>query len=223
MLGLVLPSIAVAQDSRPGIAVLPFEDGGSYGEDKEDFQALSIGLQQMLITEFAANGNLRVVDRARIKEILAELELGTSGKVDAQTAARVGQLVGARYMVMGGFVDWFGDMRLDARIVSTETSEVVKVERRRDDRAELFPMVVDLADGITKDLDLPQLPRNEAQQRQQRSERIDHEAVQLYMKALFYADRGDTDRAVELFNQVTARFPDYTEAHEALRQIQQGP
>ena len=28
---------AGAQDSRPGIAVLSFENGGSYGKDKEDF------------------------------------------------------------------------------------------------------------------------------------------------------------------------------------------
>jgi len=220
MAGLLLPSSALAQDARPGIAVLPFEDGGSYGQDKEDFQALTVGLQQMLITEFAANTGLRVVDRGRVNELLAEQDLGASGRVDANTAARIGKVVGARYMVMGGFVDFYGDMRVDIRIVNTETTEVVKVERRRDDRAKLFTMVVDLADGITKGLRLPALSGDLLQQRQDRSERIDQEAVRLYTKALLYADRGDHEKAVELFNQVTTRFPDYTEAHEALRQIQ---
>ena len=37
------PALA-AQDSRPGIAVMPFTNGGSYGKDKEDFQALEKGL-----------------------------------------------------------------------------------------------------------------------------------------------------------------------------------
>jgi TolB-like protein len=218
--GLLIPGSGVAQDSRPGIAVLPFEDGGSYGQDQEDFEALTIGIQQMLITEFAANSGLRVVDRGRINELLSEQDLGASGRVDAGTAAQIGQVVGARYMVMGGFVDFYGDMRIDIRIVNTETSEVVKVERRRDDRAELFSMVVDLADGVTKGLSLPALSGTMLEQRQERSERIDQEAVKLYTRALLYADRGDRDRAIELFSQVTTRFPDYTEAHEALRQIQ---
>jgi len=97
--------------------------------------------------------------------------------------------------------------------------EVVKAERRRDDRAKMFSIVVDLADGITKGLNLPPLSPEQLQERQQRSERIDPDAVRLYTRALLYADRGDTERAIDLFNQVTTRFPEYTEAHEALRQI----
>lgn len=217
--GLMTPGIH-AQDTRPGVAVLPFEDGGSYGQDREDFEALTVGIQQMLITEFASNGGLRVVDRGRINELLSEQDLGASGRVDANTAARIGQLVGAKFMVMGGFVDFYGDMRFDVRIVDTETGEVVKAERRRDERAKMFSIVVDLADGITKGLNLPALSSEQLQERQQRSERIDPEAVRLYTRALLYADRGDKDRAIDLFSQVTTRFPEYTEAHEALRQIQ---
>ena len=218
--GFLIPSAGIAQDTRPGIAVMTFEDGGSYGQDAEDFAALKVGLQQMLITEFAFNDALRVVDRARINELLAEQDLGASGRVDANTAARVGQVVGAKYTVTGGFVDFYGDMRIDIRIVDTETSEIVKVERTRDDRENMFSMVVALADGITKGLNLPPLSADQLQERQQRSERIDQEAVRLYTRGLLYADRGDTERAIQLFSQVTSRFPEYTEAQEALRQIQ---
>jgi TolB-like protein len=218
--GLAVPSASMAQDTRPGIAVMTFEDGGSYGQDAEDFAALAVGLQQMLITEFAANGALRVVDRGRINELLAEQDLGASGRVDANTAAQIGRIVGAKFTVMGGFVDFYGDMRIDVRIVDTETSEIVKVERARDDRETMFTMVVDLADGITKGLSLTPLSAEQLQERQQRSERIDQEAVRLYTRALLYQDRGDKDRAIELFSQVTSQFPEYTEAREALIQLQ---
>ena len=53
-LGLVLvalPVLGAAQDTRPGIAVLPFENGGSYGQDKENFEALEKGIAGMLISE----------------------------------------------------------------------------------------------------------------------------------------------------------------------------
>jgi len=220
--GLAAPSALSAQDTRPGVAVMPFEDGGSYGQDAEDFQALTVGLQDMLLTELAFNDQLRVVERGRIRDLLAELELDASGRVDASTAAEVGKLVGARYMIFGSFIDWYGDFRLNARIVNVETGEIVKVERTRDKRENLFPMVVDLANSITADVDLPALSQEAFQQRRERSETIPEEALRLYSKALLYADRGDTDRAVELFSQVTREFPEYTEAQEALRQLQEG-
>lgn len=220
--GLVAPQVASAQDARPGVAVMPFSDGGSYGQDKEDFEALSVGLQDMMLTELAFNDQLRVVERGRIRDLLRELELDESGKVDPNSAAEVGKLVGARYMIFGSFIDWYGDFRLNVRVVNVETGEIVKVDRARDERENLFPMVVELANSLTNDLDLPALSRQAYEQRMERSEEIPQEALRLYSKALLYADRGDTDRAIELFNQVATEFPEYTEAQEALRQLQQG-
>jgi TolB-like protein len=174
-------------------------------------------MQQLLITEFAINDALRVVERGRINDLLAEMELGASGTVDAGTAAHVGKLVGAKYMVFGSFIDWYGDFRVNARIVNVETGEIVKVERGRE-----IPMVVDLANNITQGLDLPVLSEQAFEGRRNRSEDIPQEALRLYSKALLYQDRGDTERAAELFSQVTRDFPEYTEAQEALRQLQQG-
>lgn len=77
LVGLAAP--AAAQDSRPGVAVLPFENGGSYGQDKEDFDALEVGIQQMLLTEFAVNSALRVVERSRLRALMDEQDLGSSG------------------------------------------------------------------------------------------------------------------------------------------------
>lgn len=220
--GLAAPAMATAQDTRPGIAVMPFENGGSYGQDAEDFEALTIGIQQMLLTEFAVNDQLRVIERGRIKDLMGELDLTRSGAVDANTAAQIGRLVGARYMVFGSFIDWYGDFRLNARVVNVETGEIVKTENSRDEREKMFTIVVDLAQKLQRDLDLPQLSRQAMQERQERSTEIPQEAVRLYTRALLYADRGDTERATELFSQVTRDFPQYTEAQEALRQLQQG-
>lgn len=217
---LAAPLAALAQDSRPGIAVFPFENGGSYGQDKENFDALQVGLQQMLITEFAQNAQLRIIERGRIKELLAEQDLGAGGRVDANTAARIGKLIGARYVILGGFIDFYGDFRIDARIVNVETSELVKVEKASDKRDKLYSLVVNLSGQITRGLSLPALPRQALEQRQTRE--VPAEAVTLYSRALLYADRGDTARAVELYNRAIEVFPDYTEAKEGLRQLRPG-
>jgi TolB-like protein len=219
---LLVPALAAAQDSRPGIAVMPFADGGSFGQDKEDFEALTIGVQQMLITELAVNSQLRIVDRGQLRQIMEEQDLGASGRVDEQTAARIGKIVGAKYMVLGGFVDFYGEMRFDTRIVNVETSELEKAHYVRGDRAEMFSLVVQLADGITKELSLPALQKQALQEREQRAEEIPHEAVRMYTKALLAQDRGDTDRAIELFSRITTDFPAYTEAGEALKQLRSG-
>lgn len=219
MAGL-LSSAATAQDARPGIAVLPFNNGGSYGQEAEDYAALEVGMQQMLTTEFAMNPGLRVVDRSRIKELIGEQDLGTSGRVDAATAARIGKLVGARYMVMGGFVDTYGTMRLDIQIVNTETSEIEKAGRSTFKREQMSTGVIDAAVQITKDLALPALPKEVQARREERAEKLNKtQAVSYYTKGLLYQDRGDEAKAKELFSKALDEFPDYTEAQEALKQV----
>ncbi|HEX9580151.1 MAG TPA: CsgG/HfaB family protein [Gemmatimonadales bacterium] len=213
-------SPVAAQDTRPGIAVFTFDNGGSYGQDKEVFDALQVGLQQILITELASNQALRIVDRSRIKDLLTEQDLGAAGRVDQNTAARIGRLVGARYVVLGGFIDFYGDFRIDARIVNVETSEIVKTEKVQDKRDRLYSLIVSLAGNLTQGVNLPPLPRQAMEQRQSRE--VPTEALTLYSRALLYADRGNSDRAIELYNRAIEVFPDYTEAKEALRQLRQG-
>ena len=81
----------------------------------------------MLLTELAQNEALRIVDRSILNRILEEQNLSRQDLVDPNTAANVGKLVGARYFILGSFIDFYGDFRIDARVVSVETSEIVLV------------------------------------------------------------------------------------------------
>ena len=86
LLGLAFAALAIplaAQDSRPGIAVLPFENGGSYGKDKEDFDALRKGIAATLIHELARNPGARLVEREQTQRLLDEQGLGVAERVDA--------------------------------------------------------------------------------------------------------------------------------------------
>jgi TolB-like protein len=220
--GLVVPSAAAAQDTRPGVGIMSFENGGSYGQDAEDFAALEVGLQQMLIGDMAGNSGMRLVERGRLQELLSEQDLGAAGRVDASTAAQIGRLVGARYMIMGSFVDWYGDFRLDARVVNVETGEIMKTDRARGQREDIFSILEELADNIPQGLELPQLSSRDRQIREENRERLGQaspEAVRAYMRGLLYQDRGDNERAAELFTQAIAAFPEYHEAREALNQV----
>ena len=209
-----------ATDSRPGIAVLPFENGGSYGQDKENFEALQRGIPGMLISELAQNPAARVVDRAEIQKLLGEQDLGEAGRVDAATAAKIGKLVGARYMIAGTFVDLYGRFRMDARIINVETSEILKVVKAEGKRDDLFRLIQTLSENLMKETKLPPLPAQVGQA--VRARNIPTEALTYYSRALLYEDRGDRAKAAEYFSKATTVFPEYAEAQEGLRRARGG-
>jgi TolB-like protein len=225
LLLLSLPVGTAAQeepDRRPGIAVLRFDNAGSHGDDAEaeNFAALEVGLQQMLITELSQNDDLRVVERAALQELLAEQDLVQEGRVDPSTAVEIGRLVQAGYVVLGSFMDLYGEVRMDARVVEVETSETVRGRAVMGDRRDIYRLLVDLSQQLTEELDLPELP--EAVQEERRERQIPDEAVTLYSRALVLEDLGRTDAARELLQRVTNDFPDFVEAREQLRQLPTG-
>jgi TolB-like protein len=206
---------AAAQDTRPGIAVLPFENGGSFGQEKEDFDGLARGIPGMLISELSRNPAARLVERSATQRIIDEQDLARNGRVDAATAARIGKMVGARYMVTGTFMDYYGRFRIDARLIDVETSEILKVvSTGQRDRKELFQMITDVADQIMQGSKLPPLPANAAQRRT-----VPTDALTLYSRAVLYQDRGETAKAIEYYQRAIATFPDYAEAQEGLKQL----
>jgi len=212
-----LAAQAKPQDTRPGIAVLPFDNGGSYGQGKEDFDALQKGIAGMLISELAQNPAARVVEREEIQKLVEEQNLGASGRVDPQTAAKIGKLVGAKYVVLGSFIDFYGDFRVDARLVNVETSEIVKVETDRAQRDHLYDIIKSVATDLMKDASLPPLAKPAADQRMSRQ--VPTEALTYYSRALLYQDRGERDKAVEMYQRAITVFPEYTEASEGLKRL----
>jgi len=204
-----------SQDTRPGIAVFPFNNGGSYGQGKEDFDALERGIAGMMISELAQNPAARVVERQEIQRLLDEQNLSAQNRVDPQTAAKVGKLVGARYVVAGTFIDFYGDFRVDVRLVNVETGEIVKTESERMQRDHMFDIIRNVAARLMKDASLPAVQRPASDQRMSRQ--VPTEALTYYSRALLFHDRGQKDKAVEMYARALAIFPDYTEAQEGLQ------
>lgn len=106
----------------PTVAVLYFD----YEGKNHELEPLRKGLAQMLTTDLAELDSIRVVERARLEEVLAELALGRSAKVDRASASRVGKLLGARLLVLGSFFEIGGALRVDARVVDSESGRILK-------------------------------------------------------------------------------------------------
>ncbi len=141
---LALPGLASATTSgtpaRETLAVLYFENQGN-----EDLEPLKVGLSQMLITDLTGTEGVTVVERAQLQAILDELELGHSGVADPATAARVGELLGSKWMLLGSYFELMGTLRIDARLVRVETGEIVHAFGVNDTTASFMQMEKSLA------------------------------------------------------------------------------
>ena len=195
-------------DTRPGVAVLPFDVAQLPPVDLTG-SGLNFVLQQMLLTELGANPTIRIVDRRALNDVMRELDLTASGNVDGETAAQLGRFVGARYMIGASYVDNFGEVRLDARIISVETTEVIATARVTDAKEELFRLVEGLASEVTEGVDLPPLPVQVREVR--RSQRPPMEAIILFASALEQDETGNVDAALKTLEQLIEEFPDYTD------------
>lgn len=212
---------AGAQDTRPGMAVLDFDIGATIGQEADDYQALRRGLAAMTISELAVNPAVRVVERAQLQQILQEQNLGREGRVEANTIVQIGRLIGAKYMVTGTLFDVRGDFRIDARLFDAETGQILRTQRVQGRLDNVFDLVSRLSGQLMRDANLPPLERR-VQEERQRQGTPPTQAVMAYSRAVLYADRGDTQRAVEQYRAALAAFPHYTQARADCNRLQQG-
>jgi TolB-like protein len=205
---------AAAQDARPVVAVLPFENGGSYGQDREAFEALQLGLQAMLISELARHPGLDVLDRGRTGPARAAEE-GGARAIDAASAASAGKALGARFVILGAFIDHYGRFRLDARVVDSESGRIVDVvsnDPALRDRRELYAMLQSLAGRIAAALDVPAAATSAPRT-------LPTDALTWYSRGLLHLQRGERGEAAAAFERALQAAPDFPEAREGLRQV----
>jgi len=218
------PAAQQGQDTRPTIAILDFDIGATIGQDPDDYQALRRGLAGMTISELAANPAVRVVERTQIQAILQEQHLARDSAVDQSTALRLGRLLNARYMVTGTIYDVRGNFRIDARLFDVETSQILQTRRVTGRLDNVFDLVTQLATQLMAAANLPPLERraDAAPPARPATGAPTQNAVMAYSRAVLYADRGDTQRAVEQYRRALTAFPQYTQARSECNRLQAG-
>lgn len=144
---LASPAVSSATTAGETVAVLYFENQGNPA-----LEPLKVGLSQMLITDLTGTQGVTVVERSRIQAILDELELGHSGVADPATAARVGELLGSKWLLLGSYFELMGTLRIDARLVRVETGEIVHAFGVNDTSGAFMQMEKTLASSFQRAL-----------------------------------------------------------------------
>ena len=114
------------------------------------------GIAEMLTTALVKTGNYRVIERRELDQILKEQDLGASGIVTPQSAAKIGKVLGVELAVMGAVTE-FGYKKsdtggrikgiglglqsqsatvgIDCLMVNTTTAEIVAADNVRKEKS----------------------------------------------------------------------------------------
>lgn len=135
-----MPDTALAQ-AKVRVAVMNFENNSTWSYWGDNLGAAAA---DELATQLVQTGKYTVIERRELASILAEQNLGASGAVTPATAAKVGKLLGVQLMLTGSITQFSiqrtsvamrgiggsysnAESKIDARLVNTETGEVMVV------------------------------------------------------------------------------------------------
>lgn len=118
---------AGAQEAAPGAPT----DGSSYSTALLDLTTTEARLREttekvnaLLGAHLSSQPTMVLVERAELDKLFSEQSLGLTGTVEPSTAARIGQLTGAKVVITGRVFAVEDQLMLVTKIIGTETGRV---------------------------------------------------------------------------------------------------
>ncbi len=193
------------------LAVLPLEKGAAGPE----LEGLGTALAGMLISDLSDAEGLVLVERSRLDAVLAEIELGEKGYLDAATAQRLGRGLGAELVLVGSYSVVDGTLALDARLVAVESGAIVHAVDAQGPVADFVTVEKDLAEQVVSAAG----SSLDARARRTFYSRVPTEdwgAFTAWSKGQALADEGALEEARAAFQAALARDPGFQAALEGL-------
>ncbi|MBL8956082.1 MAG: hypothetical protein JNK82_35240 [Myxococcaceae bacterium] len=211
MLGTLLLLSALTA-TKPVVAVLYFDNATK----KPELDVLRKGMADMLVTDLVAWDGVTVVERSRLEEVLGELKLQQSRAFDAQTAVKVGKLMGAQYQLTGTMVLSGKNLVVDAKLLKIQDGTVTLATRSEADPDKVFDLEQDLAGKIIGAID-SKLEANAAARR--KAKVPDLETLLSYSKAIDLSDQGKLAEAQAAMQAVVSKAPSFLLARERREEL----
>ena len=121
ILASLLAAGALAHAATPEILTVAVFDFDSKDEAVRD---LGPKVATLVNANLSVQPQIITVERAELEKVLSEQELGLSGTVKPDSAAKVGQLTGAKILVTGRVFKAANQTLIVAKVIGTETSRV---------------------------------------------------------------------------------------------------
>src|ERR1017187_6113553 len=118
--GLLFISGILHANSQDVLTVAIFD----FDSKDEAVRDLGPKVATLVNADLSVEPQIITVERAELEKVLGEQELGLSGTVSPASAAKVGQLTGAKVLVTGRVFKAEAQTIIVAKIIGTETSRV---------------------------------------------------------------------------------------------------
>ncbi len=198
------------------LAVLYFNNRS--GQNK--LTPLQKGLTVMLITDLAKVEQLRVVERVRMQALLDELELGSSGLVNTETAPRVGKLLGVAKVTGGDILKGTAqELEISPSILDISLDQVASQPSTTGALDELFRLEKEILFNIIEYMQISVSPQKKAELERPLSESTP--ALLALFLGIDYSDRGLYDMAAKMYNQALVEDPSLELAKSALQELKE--
>lgn len=214
MLALALAAVLASNDV-PVVSVMYFDNNSG----DADLAYMSKGLTDLLITDLVGWDGVRVVERTRLEEVLKELKFQQTKYVDKATAAQLGKVLNAGFLIYGSITMVKGPkptMIVQARLVRALTGEVVFSVKETDDVDKIFDLEQRLMNQLVLQIDAKLVP-NAAARRKARVP--DLATVVAYGKALDLSDQGKLEEAQSAMRALVSKAPSFLLGRERQQQL----
>ena len=97
-------TLTASAQQKKRIAILDFDYATVYSDVGYIFGTnidVGKGIADLLVTKLVQGGQYSVIERKQLDKIIAEQNLGASGRVDEATAARIGKILGVDALIVG--------------------------------------------------------------------------------------------------------------------------
>ncbi|MBD3299591.1 MAG: tetratricopeptide repeat protein [candidate division Zixibacteria bacterium] len=195
---------------RPIVAVLPF----TLASDSSDSLAsLAKGVAAAVTYDLFQVKSLRIVERMRLNDVLAELALVESGSVDLASAPRLGRIVGADHLVNSS-MEFIDNQNVSVQTGIVEPSQALfqLALTTQEEYLRVWKLQKDITFAIIDSLGVELTPAE-----RNAIEKIPTESFPAFFafsKGIEQLDQGNVERANEYFAEAAQIDPGFQQATE---------
>lgn len=197
------------------VAVLPLTRASA----SEQYDGLGQALAGMLVSDLSTAPSLRLVERARLDDIMAEIGLSQTGFLDPATAQKLGRGLGAEVVLTGSYSVVADQFLIDARLVRVESGEVLKAADHQGSLAEFVAVEKALVEDLLGGLDVV-LSMGQRRTLMLQAPTEDFGAFSAFGEGLARRQEGALEAARVAFERALSRDPAFEEARLALTELQ---
>jgi TolB-like protein len=202
---LAVPGISRAAET---VSVLYFENTSR----NRDYEWLSKGIADMVITDIAGRGAIDVIERENLKKVLDEQQLSLTGIIDDKKALEIGKLLSATRLIYGSFIIQGNVVIINGKLTETQSGKITAAFTSQGALTGVLSVKNEFSLKIQKALGI------ETSGTQKQEQETPFLAIKNYYQGLDLLDKGAVDDARKKFEEASRIDPYYLKPYQGIEE-----